>query len=201
METIMKLGPADHGRPISPEEFRTASWQSGYHYELIHGKLYVSPLPDLPQNWLEMWLLGKLSLYVLQRPEIINFVTTKARIFVPDEPEATRPEPDLAAYQNFPRDMPIAQMDWRSVSPLLVVEVVGESDPEKDMERNVELYLHVPSIREYWILDPRLDADNPSLLVYRKRGQRWQRLIEVSPGEMYTTRLLPGFSLRVDPRS
>jgi Uma2 family endonuclease len=201
MTTILKLGPADHGRPLSPEEFHTAGWQSGYRYELIHGKLYVSPAPDLPQNWLEMWLLGKLSLYVLQRPEIINFVTTKARVFVPDEPDATRPEPDLAAYQSFPHDIPITQMDWRNVSPLLVVEVVGENDPEKDLERNVELYLHVPSIREYWILDPRMDADNPTLLVYRKRGQRWQRLIEVSPGETYTTRLLPGFSLRVNPHT
>jgi Uma2 family endonuclease len=201
MTTILKLGPSDHGRPLSPEEFYLANWQSGYRYELIHGRLYVSPVPDLPQNWLELWLFGKLNLYVLERPEIINFVTNKARVFVPDEPEATQPEPDLAAYESFPRDIPIAQMDWRSVSPLLVVEVVGENDPEKDLERNVELYLQVPSIREYWVLDPRLDADNPTLLVYRKRGQRWQRLIEVSSGEMYTTRLLPGFSLRVDPRS
>jgi Uma2 family endonuclease len=201
MTTILKLGPSDHGRPLSREEFHTASWQSGYRYELIHGRLYVSPVPDLPQNWLELWLFGKLNLYVLERPDIINFVTNKARVFVPDEPEATQPEPDLAAYQDFPRDVPIAHMDWRSVSPMLVVEVVSENDPEKDLERNVELYLQVPSIREYWILDPRSDADNPTLLVYRKRGQRWQRLIEVSSGEMYSTRLLPGFSLRVDPRS
>jgi Uma2 family endonuclease len=199
MTTILKLGPADHGRPLSSEEFHTASWQSGYRYELIHGKLYVSPVPDLPQNWLELWLFGKLNLYVLERPEIINFVTNKARVFVPDETEATQPEPDLAAYQDFPRDISIADMNWRNVSPLLVVEVMGQDDPEKDLERNVELYLQVPSIREYWIVDPRPDADNPTLLVYRRRGQRWQRLIEVSSGETYTTRLLPGFSLLIDP--
>ncbi|HTU92217.1 MAG TPA: Uma2 family endonuclease, partial [Gemmataceae bacterium] len=149
----------------------------------------------------ELWLFGKLNLYVLQRPDVVNFVTNKARVFVPDEPEETQPEPDLAAYRNFPRDIPIARMDWRNVSPLLVVEVVGENNPEKDLERNVELYLQVPSIREYWILDGRPDPDQPTLLVYRRRGQRWQRPIEVLSGERYTTRLLPGFSLRVDPHT
>jgi Uma2 family endonuclease len=201
VKTILKLGPADHGRPLTLEEIQTASWQSGYRYELIHGKLYVSPVPDLPQDWLELGLLGKLNLYVLQRPDVINFVTNKARVFVPDEPEATQPEPDLAAYQDFPRDIPIAQMDWRDVSPLLVAEVVDENDPEKDLERNVELYLQVPSIREYWILDGRSNPDQPTLLVYRRRGQRWQRLIETAFGETYVTRLLPGFSLRVDPHT
>jgi Uma2 family endonuclease len=201
MTTILQLGPTDHGRPLTWDEFQTASWQSGYRYELIHGKLYVSPVPDLPQNWLELWLFGKLNLYGLQRPDVVNFVTNKARVFVPEEPEATQPEPDLAAYHNFPRDIPIAHMDWRNVSPLLVVEVVGENDPEKDFDRNVELYLQVPSIREYWILDGRANPEQPELLVYRRRGQRWQRPIEVGAGEMYTTRLLPGFAVRVDPHT
>ncbi len=65
--------------------------------------------------------------------------------------------------------------------------------------RNVELYLEVPSIREYWIIDPRESADRPTLLVYRRRGPRWQRPITVPFGGVYTTRLLPGFSMIVDP--
>ena len=61
------------------------------------------------------------------------------------------------------------------------------------------LFLQVPSIKEYWILDPRDDPDRPTMLVYRRRGLRWQNVIEVAFGESYRTRLLPGFELLLDP--
>ena len=76
-----------------------------------------------------------------------------------------------------------------------MVEILSEDNAEKDLVRNLQLYLEVPSIREYWIIDPRQDADRPGLTVYRRRGQRWQRPIEVAPGETYTTPLLPGFTM------
>jgi len=86
------------------------------------------------------------------------------------------------------------------VNPILVVEVLSKKRPEKDLVRNVELYLEVSSIKEYWILDPRIDPDRPSLLVYRRRGKSWQKPIEVPFGGTYQTpRVLPGFSLVVDP--
>ena len=68
------------------------------------------------------------------------------------------------------------------------------------LERNRELYLEVPSIREYWIVDPRADADRPSMTVLRRRGQRWQRPIAVPAGGVYSTRLLPGFTLHLGPQ-
>ena len=69
---------------------------------------------------------------------------------------------------------------------MLVVEVVS-SDREKDLVRNVALYLAVPSIREYWVIDPRPSADRPTLLVYRRRGARWQQRITVPFGGEYLT--------------
>jgi Uma2 family endonuclease len=200
-QTALVLGPADHDRPLTAEEFESADYKPGYKYEIIHGRLYVSPLPDLPEDRLEQWLFGRLFLYSQQHSEVINHVTPKARIFLPGEAEdVTRPEPDIAAYQGFPHHLPIAQVDWRNVSPLLVVEVVS-SDPDKDLVRNVDLYLRVPSIKEYWILDPREDADHPTLLVYRRRGSRWQRPITVPAGGTYTTKWLPDFALLVDPHA
>jgi hypothetical protein len=65
--------------------------------------------------------------------------------------------------------------------------------------RNVRLYLRVPSIQEYWVLDGRPDPERPTLIVYRRRGQDWQAPIEIGYGETYTTRLLPGFKLLLDP--
>jgi Uma2 family endonuclease len=199
MPTALLFGPADHGRRVAPEEIQAARWQEGFRYEIIDGRLYVSPLPNLPQNSVEEWLNDLLRVYRLRHPEVINYVTNKARVFVPGREDLTVPEPDLAAYRDFPLRLPLAERRWELVSPVLVIEVLSEDNPGKDLVRNVELYLQVPSIREYWIIDPREDADRPTMRVYRRRGQRWQQPIELAFGDTYTTRLLPGFSLRVDP--
>jgi hypothetical protein len=84
--------------------------------------------------------------------------------------------------------------------PLTLEEFLSEDTANKDLVRNPDLYLRVPSIREYWVLDPRTDADRPDLLVYRRRGARWQRPIIVAGGGTYTTRLLPDFALVLDVR-
>jgi hypothetical protein len=55
----------------------------------------------------------------------------------------------------------------------------------------------VPSIREYWILDPLTDADRPTLTAHRRRGRGWQKPVVVGPGGTYTTRLLPGLTLAI----
>jgi Uma2 family endonuclease len=89
----------------------------------------------------------------------------------------------------------VAELRWQDFSPVLVAEILSADTAPKDLVRNRDLYLQVPSIREYWIIDPRLSGDEPSLTVYRRRGQRWQQPIEVSGGATYTTRLLPDFKL------
>jgi len=61
------------------------------------------------------------------------------------------------------------------------------------------LYFQVPSIWEYWLVDGLEDAERPSLRVHRRRGKRWH-IIDVAAGETYTTKLLPGFELMLDPR-
>ena len=121
-------------------------------------------------GWVERWMYCRLELYRMAHPEVVNFVANKARVFVPAEEEETVPEPDAAAYQNFPLEQPFEEIRWQDVSPILVVEVLSADDPNKDLVRNVRLYRQVPSIREYWILDPRADSALPSLIVYRRQG-------------------------------
>jgi Uma2 family endonuclease len=195
MTTQLYLTPNDQGRALSLEDFEHADGQEGYHYELIDGKLEVSPLPNLPHDDLRDWLQDKLKDYLRLHPEIINYVKAPARVFVPGRTPTTAPEPDLAAYHDFPLHLPRRQRLWQDHSPILVVEIISADTAKKDLVRNRDLYVQVPSIREYWILDPREDADRPSLTVYRRRGQRWQKPIELAGGGTYTTRLLPDFVL------
>jgi Uma2 family endonuclease len=195
----ISLGLVDHGHPVTLEEFESAEFEEGYKYELIDGRLYVSPTPNLPEDDLVFWLFRNLYEYMRRRPKAIKHLRQKARVFVPGRAETTCPEPDISAYRIYPVDVSIEQRKWQDVSPIMVVEVLYDSDPHKDLVRNVELYLQVPSIREYWLLDARYSADEPTLIVHRRRGQRWVRR-EFHFGETYKTKLLPGFSLVVDPR-
>ena len=93
------------------------------------------------------------------------------------------------------------EWNWRDVSPLLVAEILSDDTANKDLVRNRDLYLQVPSIREYWIIDPRQGTRQTILLVYRRRGRGWARVRTVVPGGTYTTPLLPGFSLVVTPHA
>ena len=196
----MTLSPADHGRPLSYEEFESAPWEEGYRYELVDGRLYVSPVPELPHEFLVQWNLRQLNQYSENHPEIINFVCTGGRVHIPNQPKRTSVQPDVAAYQRFPSGLlSRRRINWRDISPRLVVEITSEDDPDKDLVRNIGLFMHVPSIKEYWIIDPREDYTRPALRVYRRRGVGWQRPIDLAAGETYTTRLLPGFSLLLDP--
>jgi Uma2 family endonuclease len=200
MATLQKLGPAEHGRPLAFADYLAGDYEEGYQYELIDGKLYVSPAANAPQGRIERWIYRKLDWYSDEHPEIINYVHAKARVFVPERPGVTALEPDVSAYRAYPLDQPVEEDDWRLVSPILVVEVLSLNDPAKDLVRNVELYLQVPSIREYWVIDTRESASRPVMQVLRRRGRRWQRTIFIRYGETYATRLLPGFELLLDPR-
>ena len=200
MAVLTKLGLADHGFPCPLEEFETAEFDEGFKYELIDGRLYVSPTANLPEDRNGMWLLEKLFAYKAKHPKALNYISPKARVFVPGRAEATCPEPDICAYRTFPVHLPMKEVKWQAVSPILVVEVLFDADPHKDLVRNVELYLQVPSIREYWIVDARDFPDEPTLIVHRRRGQRWA-VRKYQFAETYKTTLLPGFSLLIDPHS
>jgi len=197
--TKLKFGPADHGRPVSADELGDAEYDEGHLFEIIDGRFYVSPKPSLPEGFLDDWLYDKLRDFVRACPQVVNKVRDGARVFVPGRPELTVPEPDLAVYRDFPFDVPIRDLNWEEVSPLVVAEVLVDGEPTKDLVRNVDLYFQVPSVAEYWILDGRENPDEPLFVTRRRRGSRWV-LQEVPYGETYTTRTLPGFELLIDPR-
>lgn len=199
MPTKLKLGPTDHGRELTWEEYYTSDYQEGYKYELIDGRLYVSPLPNLAHDCLEHWLYRLFLRYVDTHSDVANHARNKARVFVPGRDAITAPEPDIAVYRGFPLHLPIGEVNWQDVSPILVIEILLDSDPPKDLVRNRDLYFQVPSIREYWVLDGRTSPAQPSLLVHRRHGRQW-RIREFAAGEIYTTRLLPDFELRLTPQ-
>ncbi len=200
MTTLVKIGPAEHGRPMTLGELEASELAEGHRYELIDGRLYVSPAANAPEGFLETWALRKLMRYAEDYPAVINHACGNARVFVPNQADVTNPQPDVAAYHDFPRPIDLRDLRWQDVSPVLVAEVLSADNPQKDLTRNADLYHQVPSIKEYWVIDGRDDPNRPTMTVHRRYGRRW-RLIHVQPGETYATRLLPGFELVLDPWS
>lgn len=199
MQTITKLGLADHDRAMTLDEFMEGDYEEGHRYELIEGRLKVSPLPGVPHDILERWIVAKVSEYALENPRVLNYVTRKARVFVPGATEPSAPEPDMGGYRDFPLEEDWDTLRWDQVQPILLGEVISPDDPEKDTVRNVRLYRRIRELREYWILDPTPRSDQPTITVHRRVGRRWEELT-IPFGETYTTPFLPGFSLVIDPR-
>jgi Uma2 family endonuclease len=187
-------GPADHGRAVTDAEIRGAHWIEGYHYEIIDGRVYVSPLPEPSHDNLAEWLAEPLRAYARAHPDVINVVKTRSRVFVPGRRRTTAPGPDVGAYRDFPYHVPLPRRRWQDVSPVLAAEIVS-GDVAKDLVRNVDLYERVPAIQEYWVMNQSIGPDDFFFRVYRRRGRKWQKPIDLGIGDTYTTRLLPGFSL------
>jgi Uma2 family endonuclease len=197
-----RLGARDQGKRMTLAAFLAADYEEGFRYELIHGRLFVSPIPNRPHDRLLKWLRRQLEDYSELHPEVFNDVSGPARLILaePDD-DVSAPEPDLVCYRDYPTDVPEGESTWELGSPVLVVEIISEGTADKDLERNPALYLQVPTLLEYWIIDPRESYDHPSMTVYRRRGQRWQKPIEVEAGGTYSTRFLPGFTLILDRRA
>jgi Uma2 family endonuclease len=196
----LRLTPAWAGRDVSLEEFENANLKEGWRYELIDGRIEVFPNPELPHDMVVVWINRRLVLYSEAHKGVIRYVSPGSRVFIPGRREATCPQPDLAAYRDSPSRWSRELRHWQAMQPLLVVEVLSEKYHKKDLVRNVGLYKEAPSVKEYWVLNPRDGGDHPTLRVYRKRGDRsWQKPIDVPFGGTYTTPLLPGFTLIVDP--
>jgi len=198
--TRLKIGPADHGREVSEYEAELAEYEEGYRYEHIDGRIEVAPAAGFPEVFNENWLQRRLDRYAELHPDVIGYLTPISRVYVPARLRVTVPEPDLALYRERLAELNIDEVHWRDVSPFLVVEVLVDGNPKKDLVRNVELYFQVPSIEEYWVLDGRASASRPNLIVHRRGSQEWE-VAEVPFGELYTTPVLPGFELIVDPKA
>jgi Uma2 family endonuclease len=192
-----RLGPADHGRALTYDAFLAGNYELGHKYELIEGRLYVSPMPNYPHDWVRQHISQVLTIYQAQHLNTVQRISAGSRVFVPGSKKTTCPEPDFAIYKTCP---PGRDVDWKEISPIIVVEVVSPDDPYKDYVRNVDLYQRVPSIREYWVLDRCGDSNGPTLTVYHRDSsrQKW-KTSTFGPEDIYTTSLLPGLKLPVCP--
>jgi Uma2 family endonuclease len=183
-KTVIKVGPHDHGRRMSLEDFDHAEGQEGYLYELSRGVITVSDVPKLRHLAQVNAIRLQFAAYMMAYPGRIYVLASgsECKILMADL-ESER-HPDLALYKTSHAD---TEDVWSTWIPELVIEVVSPSSEHRDYEEKPEEYLRF-GVTEYWIVD----AGREEMLVLRRSRGRWVKRT-IRPPQVYRTRLLPGF--------
>jgi Uma2 family endonuclease len=182
-KTIVKIGPSDHGHPMSLDEFDEAEVQEGYIYELSRGIITVSDVPNTKHLAMVLEARRQLSRYDLAHPGVIFGIITGSECKILLGGFESERHPDLAVYKTSPPD---ERNVWATWVPELVIEVVSASSRHRDYEEKPAEYLQF-GISEYWIID----GEKKKMVVHnRMRGQWSERTLK--PPRIYKPALLPG---------
>ena len=182
----IRVGPGDHGRRMSLDDFDRAEGREGYRYELNKGVIEVTDVPH-PKHLAQLQeIRDQLVGYKLKHPGLIHSISgsNEAKLLIGSS--QSERHPDLSVYLTAPPDSPDVWSIWR---PEIVVEVVSERSAKRDYEEKPAEYLEF-GVDEYWIVDR---AKQRMTALTRWRGQ-WREQV-VKPSKKYLTRHLPGFAL------
>lgn len=182
------IGPQDHGKTMSLDDFGRAETQDGFLYELSRGIITASDVPNLRHMAQVDTLRQLLSEHRTKHPQQIYRIAAGNECKILITRLNSERHPDLAVYRLAPIDLDDL---WATWVPDLVVEVVSPGAEERDYVQKREEYL-LFGISEYWIVD----AERREVLVLRRRGGQWKERL-LRPTDTYRTPLLPGFELPV----
>jgi Uma2 family endonuclease len=190
--TRLRIGPADHGRRMTLDEFREADEEPGYLYELARGVLEVSEIPGDSHGQIVHNIHEVFSLYNRDNPGLILRVGhgSDVRFIIPDL--ISDRHPDLAIIFKG------ADLDDRGRQrAALAVEVVspGSKARRRDYEEKREEYLLV-GLREYWIVDPKIGQVTVLSRVEGPDGPAWVERA-FTRDEAIGSDLLPGLQAEV----
>jgi Uma2 family endonuclease len=183
--TTTRIGPADHGRAMTLEEFGDADEEAGYRYELARGVLEVTEVPNDPHGQIVWNLYLALSYYQRSHPGIIHRCggASEFRLWMPGMISGRNPDVAVVL-RGTPKD------DRGRRPPVLAVEVVSQGGEARDYETKRQEYL-VYGLREYWIVDPQTRR----VIVLSRDGDVWVERVFQSD-QTIESRVLPGFEGR-----
>ena len=160
----------------------------GKRHEIIDGEHYVTPSPNLRHQDLVGRLHVEIAIYLKSYP-------TAGRVFLSPLDVVLSHydvvEPDLL----FVAGDQTAIMTDKNIQgpPALVVEVLSKSSRKRDAQTKRRLFERT-GVREYWLVDPELDA----VQVFRPSPEgKLTRVAELSAedDDTLTTPLLPGCAI------
>jgi Uma2 family endonuclease len=184
--TPLRIGPADHGRIMTLEEFREAEELDGFRYELARGVLEVSEVPNDPHGVVVCNLYRAVTRFGDQHPGLILRYGggNEFRFWLPHMVSGRNP--DLGVVLRG------APKDWRGRRlPALAAEVVSQGSIKRDYEVKREEYLAY-GLLEYWIVDPLKLV----VTVLTRRGDAWSEAV-FRDEQVIVSLILPCFATTV----
>jgi Uma2 family endonuclease len=192
METTrIRIGPRDHGRRMTLDEFWDAEETPGCRYELARGVLEVTEVPNDDHGQIVHNLHEEFSLYLRAHPGLIRRIAhgSDIRLLIPELGSDRNPDLALVFF-----DAPLNHRG-RQI-PALVVEIVspGARAHRRDYEEKREEYLAL-GIREYWVVDP---SRKTVMVLVRRDGEppAWEERVS-SGDDPIVSASLPGLDARV----
>jgi Uma2 family endonuclease len=194
MSTLkVRIGPADHGRAMTLEDFREAEEEPGYFYELARGVLEVGEVPGDQHGQILDNLHEAFSRFRASHPGLVRRIAhgSDLRVLIPLL-ESDR-HPDLAlVFFGAPLNQRGRQI------PALVCEIVspGTRARRREYDEKSDEYLAV-GIQEYWIIDPEHERVTIRTFLRGAAGTpTWSERI-FTGDQTIASELLPGFQCRV----
>ena len=184
--TPLRIGPADHGRAMTLEEFLLAEETEGYRFELARGVLEVSEVPDDPHGGVVANLYDAMSRYRRDHPGVIRRYGggNEFRFWLPAMVSGRNPDVGVVL-QGAPED-------WRGRRiPSLAAEVVSRRSVRRDYATKREEYLAY-GLQEYWIVDPL----KRQVTVLTRRGDSWHEAV-YRDDQVIASLVLPDFASTV----
>lgn len=175
------FGPHSNGILMTAKEFDRADFEDGWRYELIDGRLIVSPFPVENERDPNEELGYLLRDYWQHHPTRLDGTVFEQTIKVFDN----RRRADRAIWSG------LGRQPRKGETPTIIVEFVsaGKRARQRDYEEKRDEYLAI-GVQEYWIID-RFER---TLTIFKKRGKTIQKRV-VKEKQNYSTNLLPGFEL------
>jgi Uma2 family endonuclease len=158
----------------------------GRRHELIDGELIVTPAPVTRHQRIGRRLLVAIDVHLQASREGEVFIAP-FDVILSDYDVV---QPDLLFVSN---DRQSIVRDWVRGAPDLVVEILSPSTRRLDEIGKLQLYDR-RGVREYWVVDPEIDA----IKVYRRAEDGgFPRVADLSAsaGDGLTTPLLQGFAM------
>ncbi len=179
-----KVGPADHGRRMSLDEFAEADGEPGYVYELSGGVIQVVDIPGITHGQALFAFDLHVFPWIASHRELVHYYGSGDQCVIRLPGLQSERHPDRSFYLS---PSPGGEQPWLHWIPDIVVEVVSAGGESRDYDEKRREYL-AAGVREYWILDPA----QRSALILQRAGDVWR---EHRPSGTYSTALLPGFTL------
>ena len=181
-----RLGPHDHGRRMTLEEFRAADPEEGYRYELSRGVVEVTRVPGTRHGQVVSNLYCAAAYHRADHPQVILRYGggSEGHLWMPAIDSGRNP--DFVVVLRPPPG--VRDKDPR---PSLAAEVVSARSGHRDYVLKREEYL-VYGLAEYWIVD--FLARRMTFLV--RDGDAWREQVLVGD-QVIPSVVLPGLTTTV----